>query len=157
MYQSLITRLSQRSTRADLSTSFSERRTYENVKARPKIVPASCSYDFDVSDCKVVALPSMMMSALSLKAIFISSSETSNSRYPVSGPVTAAQWQQQQRQEAVDHSTDLSKMLAASAPVLEMRQCVQLGLQQYVLRWVNNKKIKPGADIVFSNAMKSRR
>ncbi len=98
-----------------------------------------------------------MMSALSLKAIFISSSETSNSRYPVSGPVTAAQWQQQQRQEAVDHSTDLSKMLAASAPVLEMRQCVQLGLQQYVLRWVNNKKIKPGADIVFSNAMKSRR
>ena len=47
-------------TQADLSKSFSERRTYENDEGETKVVPASCSYDFDVQAvAKVVALPSM--------------------------------------------------------------------------------------------------
>lgn len=141
-------------TRADLSTSFSERRTYENDEGETKVVPASCSYDFDVEAiAKVVALPSMeVMKRIKLEGDFYSSSETSNSRCPVSesgyGSMAA-----KAAAEAVDHSTDLSKMLAASAPVLEMRQCAS-GTQVRVAMG-KQQKIKPGADIVFSNAMKS--
>ncbi|MCC4794722.1 hypothetical protein OW495_09015 [Vibrio sp. 14N.309.X.WAT.E.F5] len=141
-------------TRADLSTSFSERRTYENDEGETKVVPASCSYDFDVEAiAKVVALPSMeVMKRIKLEGDFYSSSETSNSRCPVSesgyGSMAA-----KAAAEAVDHSTDLSKMLAASAPVLEMRQCAA-GTQVRVAMG-KQQKIKPGADIVFSNAMKS--
>ncbi|MFS1501824.1 hypothetical protein BCU13_000145 [Vibrio lentus] len=141
-------------TRADLSTSFSERRTYENDEGETKVVPASCSYDFDVEAiAKVVALPSMeVMKRIKLEGDFYSSSETSNSRCPVSesgyGSMAA-----KAAAEAVAHSTDLSKMLAASAPVLEMRQCAA-GTQVRVAMG-KQQKIKPGADIVFSNAMKS--
>ena len=55
--------------------------------------------------------------------------------------------------EAVEYSTDLGKMLAASAPVIEMRQCA-VGTQVRVAMG-KQKKIKPGTDILFSNAMKS--
>lgn len=141
-------------TRADLSTSFSERRTYENDEGETKVVPASCSYDFDVEAiAKVVALPSMeVMKRIKLEGDFYSSSETSNSRCPVSessyGSMAA-----KAAAEAVEYSTDLGQMLAASAPVLEMRQCAA-GTQVRIAMG-NQKKIKPGTDILFSNAMKS--
>ncbi|MEZ8057929.1 hypothetical protein [Vibrio splendidus] len=141
-------------TSADLSTSFSERRTYENDDGETKVVPASCSYDFDVEAiAKVVALPSMeVMKRIKLEGDFYSSSETSNSRCPVSesgyGAMAA-----KAAAEAVEYSTDLGKMLAASAPVLEMRQCAA-GTQVRVAMG-KQKKIKPGTDILFSNAIKS--
>lgn len=141
-------------TRADLSTSFSERRTYENDDGETKVIPASCSYDFDVEAiAKVVALPSMeVMKRIKLEGDYYTSSETNNSRCPVSesgyGSMAA-----KAATESVEHSSELSKMLAASAPVLEMRQC-ESGTQVRIAMG-KQKKIKPGMDIQFSNAMKS--
>ncbi|MEZ8650371.1 hypothetical protein AB6D92_15445 [Vibrio splendidus] len=141
-------------TRADLSTKFSERDTYENKDGETKEIPASCSYDFDVEAiAKVVALPSMeVMKRIKLEGDYYSSSETNNSRCPVSesgyGSMAA-----KAAAEAVEHSSELSKMLAASAPVLEMRQCAA-GTQVRIAMG-KQKKIKPGTDIQFSNAMKS--
>ncbi len=141
-------------THADLTTKFSERDTYKNKDGETKEIPPSCSYDFDVEAvAKVVALPSMeVMKRIKLEGDFYSSTETSNSRCPVSesgyGSMAA-----KAAAEAVNHSTELNKMLAASAPVLEMRQC-EVGTQVRIAMGKQHK-IKPGADIIFSNAVKS--
>ena len=141
-------------TRADLSTSFSERRTYENDDGETKVIPASCSYDFDVEAiAKVVALPSMeVVKRIKLEGDKYSSSETNNSRCPVSN-ATYGSMATKAATEAVNYSAEINKMLAASAPVLEMRQC-EAGTQVRIAMG-KNQKIKPGVDILFSNAMKS--
>ncbi len=141
-------------TRADLSTSFSERRTYENDDGETKVIPASCSYDFDVEAiAKVVALPSMeVVKRIKLEGDKYSSSETNNSRCPVSN-ATYGSMATKAATEAVNYSSEINKMLAASAPVLEMRQC-EAGTQVRIAMG-KNQKIKPGVDILFSNAMKS--
>lgn len=141
-------------THADLGTSFSERRTYVNDDGETIVVPPSCSYDFDVEAvAKVVALPSMdVMKRINLKGDHYASTETSNSRCPITdsgyGSMAA-----KAAAEAVNHSTELNKMLAARAPVLEMRQC-EAGTQVRIAMG-KKQKIKPKADILFSNAMKN--
>ena len=141
-------------THADLSTSFSERRTYENDDGETVVVAPSCSYDFDVEAvAKVVALPSMdVVKRIKLEGDQYSSTETSNSRCPVSDS-TYTSMAAKAAAEAVAHSTEMKKMLAASGPVLEMRQC-EVGTQVR-LAIGKNQKIEPGADILFSNAVKS--
>lgn len=141
-------------THADLSKSFSERRSYTNDDGETIVVPPSCSYDFDVEAvAKVVKLPNMdVMKRIKLKGDYYASTETSNSRCPVSdsgyGSMAA-----KAAAEAVNYSTELNKMLAASAPVLEMRQC-EFGTQVRI-GMGKNQKIKPKADILFSNVMKN--
>ncbi len=140
-------------TSADLSKSFSERRTYENDEGETKVIPASCSYDFDVAAvAKVVALPSMeVVKRINLSGDHYSSTETNNSRCPISETSYTAM-AAKAAAEAVEHSAEIKKMLAASAPVLEMRQC-EAGTQVRIAMG-KNKKIQPGADILFTNAMK---
>ena len=141
-------------TRADLSTSFSERRTYENDDGETKVIPASCSYDFDVEAiAKVVALPSMeVVKRIKLEGDKYSSSETNNSRCPVSN-ATYGSMATKSATESVNYSSEINKMLAARAPGREMRQC-EAGTQVRIAMG-KNQKIKPGVDILFSNAMKS--
>lgn len=141
-------------THADLSTSFSERRTYKNDDGETVEIAPSCSYDFDVEAvAKVVVLPSMeVVKRIKLEGDEYSSTETNNSRCPVSN-ATYGSMAAKAAAEAVNYSTELNKMLAASAPVLEMRQC-EAGTQVRIAMG-KNQKIKPGADILFSNAMKS--
>ncbi|MEZ8879441.1 hypothetical protein [Vibrio lentus] len=141
-------------THADLSKSFSERRTYINDDGETVVVAPKCSYDFDVEAiAKVVALPSMdVVKRINLKGDHYSSTETSNSRCPVS-EVTYTSMAAKATAEAVAYSTDIKKMLAASGPVVEMRQC-EVGTQVRIAMG-KNQNIEPGADILFSNAVKS--
>ncbi len=141
-------------TSADLSKKFSERRTYENDEGETKVIPASCSYDFDVKAvAKVVALPSMeVVKRIKLEGDHYSSTETNNSRCPIS-ETSYTSMASKAASEAIQYSTDIAQMLAASAPVLEMRQC-EAGTQVR-LAMGKNQKIKPGADILFTNAVKS--
>jgi len=141
-------------THADLSTKFSERDTYKSKDGETKEIPASCSYDFDVEAvAKVVALPSMeVVKRIKLQGDEYSSTETNNSRCPVSN-ATYDSMAAKAAAEAINHTSDIKKLLAASAPVLEMRQC-GVGTQVRIAMG-KQKKIKPGADILFSNAVKS--
>jgi hypothetical protein len=141
-------------THADLSRSFSESRAYTNDKGETIVIPASCSYDFDVKAiAKVVTLPDMnVVQRIKLEGDEYSSTETNNSRCPVSN-ATYESMAAKASSEAVNHSIEIKKLLAASAPVVEMRQCeagtqVRIGMGK-------QKKIKPGSDILFSNAMKN--
>lgn len=141
-------------THADLSKSFSERRTYTNDDGETVVVAPSCSYDFDVEAvAKVVALPSMdVVKRIKLNGDHYSSTETSNSRCPVSDG-TYTSMAAKAAAEAVAYSTEMKKMLAASGPVVEMRQC-EVGTQVRIAMG-KNQKIEPGVDILFSNAVKS--
>ncbi|MEZ9290061.1 hypothetical protein AB4251_07615 [Vibrio lentus] len=141
-------------TQADLSKAFSERRTYENDEGETKVVPASCSYDFDVQAvAKVVALPSMdVVKRIKLEGDEYSSTETSNSSCPISNS-TYTSMAAKAAAEAVTYSTEIQKMLAASGPVLEMRHC-EVGTQVR-LAIGKDQKVQPGADILFANAFKS--
>ncbi|WP_261836564.1 hypothetical protein [Vibrio ishigakensis] len=141
-------------TSSELSKSFKESYTYENDDGETKVVPAKCRYDVDVKAiAKIVALPSMdVVKRIELEGDTYASTEARNSSCPISGAQYTSM-ASKSASEAVNYSAELRKTLAASAPVIEMRQC-EVG-SQVKLAMGKKQKIKPGADILFTNAVKS--
>ncbi|GIC77402.1 hypothetical protein [Moritella sp. F3] len=141
-------------TASDLKTSFSKSRTYKNDDGETVKVAAKCSYEVDVSAiAKIVSLPDMqLIKRIELKGDESSSSETNNSRCPVSnahysGLASAA------ASEAVQHDKELKSLLALSAPVMELRQCDAGTMVKIAIG--SNKNIQPGTDIAFSKAIQN--
>jgi len=141
-------------TASDLKTSFSKARSYENKKGETVHVPASCSYSVDVSAiAKVVSLPDMqLIKRIELKGDKSTSSETNNSRCPVSDARYAG-LASEAATEAVQHDNELKLLLALSAPVQELRQCDAGTMVRIAIG--SDKNIQPGTEIAFSKAIQN--
>ncbi|PKH07572.1 hypothetical protein [Moritella sp. Urea-trap-13] len=141
-------------TASDLKTSFSKARTYKNDDGETVKVAASCSYEVDVSAiAKVVSLPDMqLIKRIELKGDKSTSSETSNSRCPVSNTQYAG-LASEAAAEAVQHDNELKSLLALSAPVMELRQCDAGTMVKIAIG--SNKNMQPGTEIAFSKAIQN--
>lgn len=141
-------------TSTDFSKSFDEARSYKNKKGETIHVPASCRYEVDVTAIvKIVSLPDMaLVKRIEIKGDDSSSTETRNSSCPISN----AGYQglaSKAAAEAVEYSSDLKKMMAASAPVLEVRQC-EAGIMAKIAIG-SEKNVKPNDTIAFSKILKN--
>ncbi|MCA2017279.1 hypothetical protein LDJ79_14240 [Vibrio tritonius] len=139
---------------SELGKRFEEASSWKDKKGKWHKIPAKCYFEADVKGVmKVYSLPDMqLVKRVDLKGDENRSTETRNSRCPINNAsytsmaVAAAE-------EAVKESHELQEMLAASAPVQELRQCevgsmVRIGVG-------SKRNVTPKADIVFSSQMKS--
>lgn len=140
---------------SELGKRFEEASSWKDKKGKWHKIPAKCYFEADVKGVmKVYSLPDMqLVKRVELKGDENRSTETRNSSCPINNAsytsmaVAAAE-------EAVKYSNDLKDMLAASAPVLEMRQCEQFG--PMVRIGVGSKRnVAPKTDVVFSSRYKT--
>lgn len=141
-------------TASNLSYSFTERKEKVNDEGETKVYPAHCDFTTEVKEvAKVVSLPDMeLVERIEFSSKDFLKSETTNSRCPISD----AQYTSMASEAAaksVKYNFNLQKLLAPSAPVMEMRQC-EAGTMVKVAMGTN-KRIQPGADISFSQVFKS--
>ncbi len=141
-------------TSSDRSASFTQASTYKNKKGETVFVPAKCTYKVEVKAiAKVVALPDMtLVKRFELKGDEALTTETKRSDCPLSeagyqGLASKA------AEEAVEYSPKLKSLLAATAPVMELRQCeagsmVKIGVG-------SNRNVKPNTSVAFSKIMKN--
>lgn len=141
-------------TSADFSTSFSEASSYTNKKGETTYTPASCHYNFDVvATIKIVSLPDMaLLKRIEIKGDNSASTEMNNSRCPISegGYKSLAS---KAAEEAVKYNSELRTMMAAKAPVLEVRQCKE-GIMAKVAMG-SEKNVQPKDTIAFSKILKN--
>lgn len=140
---------------SEISKEFHEAYTYKDKKGNYHKVPAKCTFTSNVKGVmKVYSLPDMQLVKLvDLKGDEYNSTETRNSSCPINN-ATYTSMAVKASEEAVKYSNDLKEMLAASAPVLEMRQCEKFG--PMVRIGVGSKRnVTPKTDVVFSSRMKS--
>ncbi|WP_407333998.1 hypothetical protein [Enterovibrio sp. 27052020O] len=141
-------------TASDLSYSFTERSTETDDEGETTVYPAHCDFRTEVKAvAKVVSLPEMnLVQRIELASYDTFTSETSNSKCPIS----KAQYTSMASEAAaksVKYNFELQKLLAPSAPVMEMRQCEHGTMVKVEMG--TNKRIQPGADISFSQVFKS--
>ncbi|WPC74316.1 hypothetical protein [Vibrio porteresiae] len=141
-------------TSSDLSYKFEKAYSYKDKKGKVHHVPSKCKFEADVKGVmKVYSLPDMqLVKRVELKGDDNLSTETGNSRCPINN-ATYISMAVKASEEAVKESHELQEMLAASAPVQELRQCevgsmVRIGVG-------SKRNVTPKADIVFSSQMKS--
>ncbi|PMN89767.1 hypothetical protein [Enterovibrio norvegicus] len=141
-------------TASNLSSSFSEAYSYENDDGETKYVPAKCTFTTEVKAvAKVVSLPDMnLVQRIELGASDYSSTETNNSRCPISNAQYTGM-ASEAAEKAVAYNFELQKLLAPSAPVTAMRQC-EAGTMVKVAMG-SKKKLEPGTDITLSQIHKS--
>nr|WP_255555528.1 hypothetical protein [Enterovibrio paralichthyis] len=141
-------------TASDLSYSFTERKEKTNDEGETKVYPAHCDFRTEVKAvAKVVSLPEMeVIQRIEFSSTDYFESETNNSRCPISNAQYTSM-ASDAASDAVKHNFELQKLLAPSAPVTEMRQC-EAGTMVKVAMG-SGKRIKPGADISFSQVFKS--
>lgn len=140
-------------TASDLTYSYKEAYTRETDDG-VKRYPAECDFTVNVKAiAKVVAIPSMTL----IKRIEMQGDESIDIEERRSDcPISVTQYQSlasKAAMEAVEHTYELKQMLAASAPVLELRQCEHGSMVR--LNMGTNKKVTPGAEVLFSKGMKS--
>ncbi|KXF83037.1 hypothetical protein [Enterovibrio coralii] len=142
-------------TASDLSYSFTERREKTNDEGETKVYPAHCDFRTEVKAvAKVVSLPNMeLVQRIEFSSTDTFSSETNNSKCPISSAQYTSM-ASDAAEQAVKYNFELQKLLAPSAPVTEMRYC-ENGGNQVKVAMGGNKRIKPGADISFSQVFKS--
>ncbi|MDD1823057.1 hypothetical protein LRP52_12720, partial [Photobacterium sp. ZSDE20] len=133
---------------------YKEEREREKDDGEIKYYPAECKFEVTVKAVtKVVAIPSMTL----IKRVEMEGDEEITVEERDSDcPITIGQYQSLASKaaiEAVDHTYDLKQLLAASAPVSELRQCEHGSMVR--LNMGKNKKVTPGAEVLFSKAMKS--
>jgi hypothetical protein len=141
-------------TASDLTYKYKEARKKTKDDGEVKYYPAECRFEVDVKAItKVVAVPSMTL----LKRFEMEGDEQITVEERSSDcPITIGQYQSLASKaavEAVEHTYDLKQMLAASAHVSELRQCQHGSMVK--LNMGKNKKVTPGAEVLFSKAMKS--
>ncbi|PMN70273.1 hypothetical protein [Enterovibrio norvegicus] len=141
-------------TASKLSSSFSEAYTYKNDDGETKFVPAKCRFDTEVNAvAKVVTLPDMsLVKRIEFSASKYNSTETSNSRCPISNQQYTGM-ASEAAEDAVAYNFELQKLLAPSAPVMEMRQCEAGTMVKIAMG--SKQKIAPKLDVVFSQIFKS--
>lgn len=141
-------------TASNLTYKHKEARTREKADGEVKRYPAECDFKVKVKAvAKVVSIPSMEL----LKRIEMEGDEDIEVEERRSDcPISVGQYQSlasKAAAEAVEHTYELKKMLAASAPVLELRQCEHGSMVR--LNMGKNKRIEPGAEVLFTKGMKS--
>ncbi|MGI9876377.1 hypothetical protein ACKVMW_12355 [Vibrio chagasii] len=141
-------------TASDLTYKYKEEREREKDDGEVKHYPAECKFEVSVKAVtKVVAVPSMsLIKRIEMEGDEQITVEESDSECPI----TIGQYQSlasKAATEAVEHTYDLKQLLAASAPVSELRQCEHGSMVK--LNMGTNKKVTPGAEVLFSKAMKS--
>ncbi|WP_165312809.1 hypothetical protein [Vibrio ziniensis] len=141
-------------TSSDLTYSYSESYTYKDKKGKTHRVPAKCSFKVEVNAiAKVVTLPDMsLVSRIELTGDHRKSTETKRSDCPITnagyeGLATKA------AAEAVEHNPKIKQLLAATAPVLELRQCDDISMVKIAIG--SDKKVQPDAKVAFSTAIKN--
>lgn len=141
-------------TSSDLSYSHAEAYTWEDKKGKKHHVPAKCSYKVEVNAiAKVVTLPEMSL----VKRIELSGNQhlTTESRKS-DCPISNAAYEglaSKAAAEAVEYNPQIKNLFAATAPVLELRQCevgsmVKIGVG-------SDKKVAPRSTVAFSKIMKN--
>ncbi|MGF1767866.1 hypothetical protein L4D06_10875 [Enterovibrio makurazakiensis] len=141
-------------TASDLTYNFTERREKTNDEGETKVYPAHCDFRTEVKAvAKVVSLPDMnLVQRIELGSYDTFTSETRNSKCPIS-KAQYTSMASEAAMKSVKYNFELQKLLAPSAPVMEMRQC-EAGTMVKVAMG-SNKRIQPGADISFSQTFKS--
>lgn len=140
---------------SELSKKFEEAYSYKDKKGNTHHVPAKCYFEADVKAVmKVYSLPDMqLVKRVELAGDENQSTETRDSSCPVN-TASYTSMAVKAADEAVKDSSELKQMLAASAPVLEMRQCEQYG--PMVRIGVGSKRnVAPKTDVVFSSRYKT--
>ncbi len=141
-------------TSSDFSRSYSESYTYQDKKGKTHRVPAKCNYKVEVTAvAKVVKLPEMSLVKrieLSGDESIITDTRSSNCALSQAGYEGLAA---KAAAESIDHSIELRSLLAASAPVMELRQCEAGTMVKIAVG--SNKNVQPNAKVAFSKSMKN--
>lgn len=140
---------------SELNKSHEEAHTATNILTGDEyLVPASCSYNVDVTAVvKVVTLPEMsLVQRIELEGDHSSKTDTRDSRCPISS-ASYANLASKAAMEAVDFNKDLQHLLAPTAPVLEVRQCETGTMAKVGIG--SEKNIQPNDKVEFATLIKN--
>ncbi len=142
-------------TASDLSYKHTEAHKAKSlITGKVVNVAASCDFNVDFTAvAKVVRLPDMtLVKRIELSGDESMSTETTNSRCPIS-EATYQGLASKAAAESVNYSADLKQLLAASAPVVELRQCEAGSMVRVEMG--SEKNVTPNAKIAFSKIIKN--
>ncbi len=142
-------------TSSDLSYKHTEAHTATNLlTGEDMFVPARCDFDVDFTAvAKVVTLPDMtLVKRIELKGDESLQTDTKRTDCPIS-KATYQGLASKAAAEAVDYNAELRTLLAARAPIVELRQCEAGSMVKIAMG--SEKNVAPNAKVAFSKVMKN--
>lgn len=142
-------------TSSDLSYKHTEAHTATNLlTGKDMFVPARCKFDVDFTAvAKIVTLPDMaLVKRIELKGDESMTTDTNKSDCPISN-ATYEGLASKAAAEAVNYSSELKSLLAASAPIMELRQCEAGSMVKIAIG--SDKNVQPNAKVAFSKILKN--
>lgn len=137
---------------SDLSYSYDKAKTVKNSDGSRKRIPSQCHFTTKVTGLvKVVSLPDMtVVDRFDIEGKGKVTHEDLSSKCPINS-ATYRSMATQASENAVKYNSNILKMLAPSAPILEMRQC-EAGTMVKVAMG-RDKHITPDTEVSFIKQM----